>query len=84
MMSLSAVVSDGHFGFSLFSTGSCCLRITTSASKPWAPPGLISLNISQTTSKIFVPISIMRVALVQTSELYQIEIFPLFAKFFGI
>jgi hypothetical protein len=84
MMSLSTVVSGGHFGFSLFSTSSCCLRITTSASKPWTPPGLISLNNSQTTSKIFVPISILRVPLTQTSGFYQTEIFPLFTTFLGI
>ena len=84
MMSLSSVVSGGHFGFSLFSTSSCCLRITTSASKPWAPPCLISLNNSQTTSKIFVPISIMRVPLTQTSGFCLTEIFPLFTTFLGM
>lgn len=53
MISLCAVMRGGHFGFSLFSTSGCCLRITTSPSKPWAPRGLQSLNNRQTTGKFF-------------------------------
>jgi hypothetical protein len=68
MISLSVVVSCGHFAFSLFSTNSCCLRSKASATKPWAPPGLQRRNNRQTTSKIFVPISIMTSALAQIRE----------------
>jgi len=70
MISLSQVVSGGHFVFPLFSTNSSCLRSKTSATKPWAPPGLQRLNNRQTTSKIFVPISIMTSTLARTWKLF--------------